>query len=348
MSDLLPNGITADAPILTAEELVRRNPAMRPVLIEGLLRRGELLSINAAPKVGKSYLALSLAAAVATGGEWLGRRCERGTVILIDCELHEPTLAQRIQNIATAMSLPGDWGKDLHIIAQRGLPCDIERLLDRTAELAALRPTLLVIDPIYKLLGTADENSNSDMGRILAFLDALAADTGAAIALVHHVSKGSQGARATYEVGAGASAVARAVDTHLAIRPLRTAPDAFGVSAIVRSFPPVQPFAVRRAWPLFVVDPSLDPTAYEGAKASSATAQMTPEILAGIVPRHIAGSDWKTRGELIIELADAYAVSQRKAEAAIKLAVGRRLVKLERRRGAPVESRATKYVRPVV
>ena len=107
------------APIVTAAELLQRNLAMRPVLIEGLLRRGELMSINAAPKVGKSYLALSLAAAVATGGEWLGRRCKRGTVLLIDCELHEPTLAQRLQNVAAAMSLTGGWGEDLHIIAQR-------------------------------------------------------------------------------------------------------------------------------------------------------------------------------------------------------------------------------------
>ncbi|MGV2336781.1 MAG UNVERIFIED_CONTAM: AAA family ATPase [Planctomycetaceae bacterium] len=52
---------------------------LRPVLIEGLLRVGEVANFVAATKAGKSWLGLGLLFAVASGNDWLApsqsRKC---------------------------------------------------------------------------------------------------------------------------------------------------------------------------------------------------------------------------------------------------------------------------------
>ena len=57
-------------PVLCCGALLRTFPERRPSLIEGLLRKGETMNIIAAPKIGKSWLSLGLAFAVATGRPW--------------------------------------------------------------------------------------------------------------------------------------------------------------------------------------------------------------------------------------------------------------------------------------
>ena len=69
----------------------QRLPARPRVLIgeegHGLLRAGHKMVITGPSKAGKSWLAIGLACALATGGEWLGYGCEPGRVIYVNLEL---------------------------------------------------------------------------------------------------------------------------------------------------------------------------------------------------------------------------------------------------------------------
>ena len=93
----------------SVEELVRIYPALRPPIIDGLVRRGESVNIIAAPKTGKSWLASDLAIAVASGRPWLD--CfptEPGDVLIIDNELHAETSANRLPRVAQARDVAWD------------------------------------------------------------------------------------------------------------------------------------------------------------------------------------------------------------------------------------------------
>jgi hypothetical protein len=90
----------------TLGELVDQFPHLRKPLIRGLLREGETANIIAPPKLGKSFLAIDLALAVATGSPWLGHfMCEPGKVLILDNELHPETSANRIPKVAEARGI---------------------------------------------------------------------------------------------------------------------------------------------------------------------------------------------------------------------------------------------------
>jgi len=134
------------AEITGFRKLARNHPELRPPVIDGLLRQGEVANIIAKSKSAKSWTAYGLALSVIAGGEWLGRfACTAGRVLLIDGELHPETLAHRIPLVAQSMQIvvrssdgrrrPSQWEKKLDILSLRGQPCDViqlERLLEDT------------------------------------------------------------------------------------------------------------------------------------------------------------------------------------------------------------------------
>lgn len=243
---------------VSADMLIASNPELRPVVVDGLLRRGEVMNVIAAPKARKSWLMLSLATAAASGGWWLGRRVTRCRVLVVDGELHRETIARRL--VAVAGSPSAEALKDLDIWPLRGRRVDINTIADKLARIEPERYGLIVVDPLYKLLpSTADENSNSDIGQVYKTLDRIAETHRAAVALVHHSAKGWGGDKTATDIGAGAGAQSRAADVHLALRP-HAERDALVVDPVVRSFAPVEPFCVRWGGAAFEVAKDLDPT----------------------------------------------------------------------------------------
>jgi hypothetical protein len=148
--------------------------------------------IGGEPKCGKSFLALDLAVAVATGAPALRRFSvtRTGPVLLYAAEDPPPVVRQRLLGIARAADVPFE-ALDLHLITEPTLRLDLEadrvRLRDTVR---TLRPRLLVLDPFVRL-HRIDENAASEVAPLLAFLRSLQRRTGAAVVLVHHARKGA-------------------------------------------------------------------------------------------------------------------------------------------------------------
>lgn len=71
--------------VFTAAELDKMNLPPVQWAVPGLLPAG-LSFLVAAPKMGKSWMALDLCLAVASGGEWLGRKVNQGPTLYLDLE----------------------------------------------------------------------------------------------------------------------------------------------------------------------------------------------------------------------------------------------------------------------
>src|SRR5690606_25670492 len=83
-------------------------------------------------------------------------------------------------------------------------------------EAAAGRIDLAILDAGYRFTVEGEsENDNAAVTARYNLVDRYAAILDAAVAYVHHSSKGSQTDKAIVDVGAGAGAQARAADTHL-------------------------------------------------------------------------------------------------------------------------------------
>jgi AAA domain len=232
-------------------QLILDNPELRPVVIDGILRRGEIANVIASPKVGKSFLAGNLAWCVADGRQWLTHTVTQGRVLVIDNELHAATLANRLDRIARDMQIDATDCDAIDVICLRGQNIDIHHLEMRLAEIPPGTYSLAIVDALYRTLpqGTS-ENDNAAMMAIYNKLDHYANLWDSAIVVVHHSSKGSQGDKSLTDVGSGAGAISRAADTHIAIRP-HEQPELCVLEAVTRSFKSPEPVSIRFDWPLW-------------------------------------------------------------------------------------------------
>jgi hypothetical protein len=263
-----PSTSTA-APLLptftTAGMLLDDYPELRPPVLEGLLRQGETLNTISAPKVGKSWLVLDLAISVATGRPFLDFRTTRGPVLLLDNELHGPTLAHRLPQVAEARGIDLAEIRDSLIIeCLRGKNVDIYGLSDYFSEVHKVKGhgffRLTIIDALYRALPDGfDENCNAAWTRVYNQIDQYADLLGCAFDCVHHTSKGSQADKKTTDVGSGAGSIARAVDAHMVLREHKE-DNCYVLEAACRSWPPVPRIGLRWEFPIWRIDESLDCT----------------------------------------------------------------------------------------
>ena len=88
--------------IKSASQIQNAEENLRPPVVDGLFRIGDVANIVGATKEGKSFFALGLAMAVAKGEQWLGFNTNEGNVLIIDNELHSTDLDARISDVADA------------------------------------------------------------------------------------------------------------------------------------------------------------------------------------------------------------------------------------------------------
>lgn len=268
-------------PIRSMRELIGQCPQLRPPVIYGLLRQGETMNVISSSKKGKSWMVAELILSIVTGRQWLQRfDVVPGRVLLIDNELHDETLSYRIQKVADALGIDqSEYDDEMDAVTLRGQLTDIyglgPRLLDR---LDAGTYRLIVLDALYRALPPdVSENSNADVMQLYNALDSYALRLKAGFVCIHHTSKGDQSNKSVTDVGAGAGSQSRAADTHLVLRP-HSEPDAVVLEAALRSWPPVEPVALRWEWPLWTVDVDLNPAALQSERAIRQAAQRQAEV----------------------------------------------------------------------
>lgn len=199
-------------PLYTVEQLLNLpEPAW---LVPDVLFAGGLTLLYGLKGTYKSFVGLSLAAAVATGQPWLDekRKATKGAVVYVVAE-GQGFFRRRVQAL----------GLDNHA-RLRIVPAPVNLFKgEAQAFVAYVRAqlpdepiALVVIDTLARSMAGAEENSNSDMMAVVGGAQLFQRDLGAAVLLVHHTG-------ATGERVRGASALPMAADVVLRlIRPENT------------------------------------------------------------------------------------------------------------------------------
>lgn len=242
-------------------DLIAQHPNKRPAIIDGLLRETETMNVIGASKSGKSWLIAGLLWSVASGRQWLGRTTSPGPVLLLDNELHREELAARLAKVAEAMGIDIEsTAKNFDVLSLRGQLSDIGSVKRKLVKLTKERSyKLIALDAFYRLLpeGTS-ENDNAQMTAIYNALDSIAEETGAAIVLNHHASKGNQSEKAITDVGSGAGAISRAADSHVILRPHELEGCAV-MEAVCRSWSPPPPLTLKWEYPVWFALEGVEP-----------------------------------------------------------------------------------------
>lgn len=159
-------------------------------LIQDLWAAQAVGIIGGAPKCCKTYLALEMAIAVASGRPCLGHFTvlDPGPVLLFAAEDSPLHIRARLLGLAQARGVDFPSLPVFLILAQQirlDLPDDKARL---ARAIDKLQPRLLILDPFVRL-HRLDENSAMEVSALLADLRALQRRFGLAVLLVHHTRK---------------------------------------------------------------------------------------------------------------------------------------------------------------
>mgnify|MGYP000240960645 CR=1 FL=1 len=247
-ADSAPGGLP---PILRAseaipEDLSRRLAREYPILIDQILHRSTKAIVASTSKAGKTWLGLDIATSVATGTPWMGLASRSSEVLYINLEIPEAFLFHRLQKLAFAKKLSLRHLDQLHLWNLRGKATSAGDILGALS----LRPDLIVLDPVYKLLRGRDENSAGEMQLFMAEIELLMERTGAAVLFIHHFSKGNKSDSSPLDRASGSGVFARDPDTILTLTE-HEEDEHFVIECSLRNFPPVAPWVVRREFPLF-------------------------------------------------------------------------------------------------
>jgi RecA-family ATPase len=160
-------------------------------LVEGLWADEAVGIVGGEPKCCKSFLALDLAVAVASGRPCLRRVPvrKRGRVLLYAAEDSHCVVRARLEGICHAAGVILE-ELDVLVITEPTLRLDLGHETQRlAATVEQYEPVLLVLDPFVRM-HRIDENVSGEVAPILSSLRSLQQRHHTAVVLVHHARKG--------------------------------------------------------------------------------------------------------------------------------------------------------------
>lgn len=183
-------------PVQPAHQLPVRTEAQRWLVTDLWLDDGVGL-IGGEPKCFKSFLALDMAVAVASGTACLRQFAvpRAGRVLLYAAEDALHIVRRRLEGICAAARC-SLLTLDLHVITAPTLRLDLPGDCDRLQQtIQQLKPRLLILDPFVRL-HRVDENASGEVAPLLAYLRELQRRYELAVVVVHHAKKGGGKIRA--------------------------------------------------------------------------------------------------------------------------------------------------------
>ena len=178
----------------------KQNYLSTPWIIKGVLPQAEVGILYGQSGSGKTFFVLDMAATVARGAEWRGRKVSNCRVVYVAAEAREG-IKKRMdaydQHVCADGSRP-----DIIASSPNLLSTDTKQLIE------AIGSAGLIILDTMAASHSGDENSAKDMGLFLAACKDISHATGAMVLAVHHTGKeDSKGMRGSSALFAGADFV---------------------------------------------------------------------------------------------------------------------------------------------
>jgi hypothetical protein len=230
-------------------------------IIEGVLHGGTKAVLASGSKVGKTWVLLNLATAVATGTPFLRFKTQKSRVLFINFEIRREFIADRLKIIQQQKKEPDLSG--LAFWNLRGQTADFEMLTESIIQRAGEgKYALIVLDPIYKAMVGKSENVSSSVGVLCNQIEQIVEATGAAVIFAHHFTKGNASKKNQIDRMSGSGVFARDADTIITLTEHQQK-DCYSVEMTLRNLAPQPPFVIEWKYPVMVERPDLSPSDFK-------------------------------------------------------------------------------------
>lgn len=227
-------------------------PEVEPI-VEGLMEPGDKLIVASGSKSFKTWTLIQLGYCIACGEPWLGFATKQERVLFLNFEIKPRNFWRRVYRVRRALGLEKSAGFTVWNLRGRGFSMDLhaDQLIEHAKQVGA---RVIILDPIYKLLGDRNESSAGDMSTLMALFDRVATEAGAAIVFAHHFAKGSAAGKDSIDRASGSGVFARDPDCIITLTRLdeKEGANTFAASVTLREFAPIDDFAVRREHPIMI------------------------------------------------------------------------------------------------
>lgn len=170
------------------DDFLKAKSIIKPMLVDTVWPAQAIGFIAGPPKSLKSWMALELSLAIATGKRFLNRyESHTARVLLVQQESSFYSFQRRVGAVRLRYG-PTD---ELFIMSNVGIDLTNEGQSEKLEEeIRRVRPSLLVLDPFASFF-SGDENSAKEVGAIVRLLRKWRDDYDTAICIVHHSNKGN-------------------------------------------------------------------------------------------------------------------------------------------------------------
>lgn len=183
-------------------------------LVQGVLTAGDGSVLYGDSNSGKTFFVIDMAAAVARGVEWMGRKTEPGLVVYLAAEspasvrgrlqAYQKHHGVRVPNFAIVQS-------PIDLFDGEADANKVIKLVRMLEAKCGLPVRLIIGDTLARLSAGANENAGQDMGLVVRRFDRIRTECKAHFLLIHHSGKAAAaGAR-------GWSGIRAAVDTEIEV-----------------------------------------------------------------------------------------------------------------------------------
>lgn len=282
-----------DCPVFEVKDFDSLPDEMPAELIQGLLRKTEMMLLAAKAKKRKSWVLMDLLFCVANGLPWLGFKTFQASVLHVDMELLEPDMKGRFRLIANSYK-QGSPDK-IKFISLRGANMRLQHLEALKRAIPEDGCDLFSLDPTYRLLGGRDDCAAGVITDLLNHFLNLGMSLEAAVLLLQHYAKGDATQKDPQERISGSGVWARYPDTVMTFTENAEKPDSFTVDFSLRSFAPIESFVVYWDFPRFRILEGGDPEKLKeprGRPKLSSAAQLASLLGSG---EEISYKDFETR-----------------------------------------------------
>jgi hypothetical protein len=193
-------------------------------LIHGFFESDSMSLLFGDPAAGKSFVAIDLAACIATGKDWHGHKTKHGAVVYLAGEgmngISKRFKAWSMHNNTELHNAPLFVSKRSAQLSDEALAKEAADVVSGICSEHSITPALIVIDTLARNFGAADENSTQDMNAFISNVDSLLRiPYNACVLIVHHAGHGDKNR------SRGSSALKGALDAEYSVtKQNRTSP----------------------------------------------------------------------------------------------------------------------------